>query len=34
MAQQRWLFCRKCYADRIFEYVFKSHGWLSGTHTV
>ena len=30
---QKWFFCLACYADRIFEYIYKDHGLLSGGHT-
>lgn len=27
---QAWLFCRTCHRDRVFEFVYKSHGLLGG----
>ncbi|MBV6396880.1 MAG: hypothetical protein HFACDABA_02482 [Anaerolineales bacterium] len=29
MAQQ-WYFCKHCWKDRIFEWIYKSHGIMGG----
>jgi hypothetical protein len=32
VASQAWLFCKHCYSDRVFAYVYKSHGIFGGGH--
>jgi len=33
MPEQKWFFCKSCWKDRIFEWVYKSHGIFSGGHS-
>lgn len=32
MTSQRWFWCKHCSRDRIFEWVYKSHGLFGGGH--
>jgi hypothetical protein len=32
MAYTKWLFCKQCWQDRLFEWIYKDHGLFSGGH--